>query len=110
MCGYMGITGHFILDWALKSVMICCKQVKGRHTADNIRMEYKEVISCFDLGHHLSCKWQYIERSRHFVPLDESLKMIQQSVIHLMKKIVTKQSLKVIYCQNHLRCFAHSLQ
>lgn len=49
MCGYMGINGQFIRDLALKSVMICCKQVKGRHTADNIRMEYKEVISCFDI-------------------------------------------------------------
>ena len=26
MKGFLGITGHFILDWQLKSVMICCKR------------------------------------------------------------------------------------
>lgn len=50
MRGFLGITGHFILDWAMKSVMICCKRFKGRHTSENIRQEYEEVISSFEVG------------------------------------------------------------
>ena len=38
MRGFLGITGHFILDWALKSVMIFCKRFKGKHTAEHIRV------------------------------------------------------------------------
>lgn len=36
MRGFLGITGHFILDWAMKSVMICCKRFKGRHTVERL--------------------------------------------------------------------------
>ncbi|VDI47048.1 Hypothetical predicted protein [Mytilus galloprovincialis] len=48
MRGFLGITGHFILDWAMKSVMICCKRFKGRHTAESIRSEYEEVVTSFE--------------------------------------------------------------
>lgn len=34
----------------MKSVMICCKIFKGRHTSENIRQEYEEVISSFEIG------------------------------------------------------------
>ncbi|CAG2238821.1 unnamed protein product [Mytilus edulis] len=50
MRGFLGITGHFILDWAMKSVMICCKRFKGRHTAESIRSEYEEVVTSFEIG------------------------------------------------------------
>ena len=32
MKGFLGITGHFIVDWTLKSVMIACKRFTGKHT------------------------------------------------------------------------------
>lgn len=54
MRGYLGITGHFILDWTLKSVMVCCKRFKGSHSAENIRHEYEEVISCFEIAEKIS--------------------------------------------------------
>ncbi|XP_069103066.1 zinc finger BED domain-containing protein 4-like [Argopecten irradians] len=50
MRGFMGITGHYILDWTMKSVMICCKRVRGKHSAENIRNEYEEAIACFGIG------------------------------------------------------------
>ena len=50
MRGFLGITGHVILDWTMKSVMICCKRFKGRHTSENIRQEYEEVISSYEIG------------------------------------------------------------
>lgn len=50
MKGYLGITGHFLLDWSLKSVMIACKRFKGRHTAERIRQEYEEAIAYYEIG------------------------------------------------------------
>ena len=34
MKGFLGITGHFIVDWTLKSVMIACKRFTGKHTSE----------------------------------------------------------------------------
>ena len=50
MKGFMGITGHFILDWTMQSVMIACKRFKGRHTAENIRLEYEETVSSYEIS------------------------------------------------------------
>ena len=48
MRSYLGITGHYISDdWNLKSVMLACNLVSGRHTGDNIMMWYDEIISDF---------------------------------------------------------------
>ena len=37
MRSYLGITGHFLVDWSMKSVVLACKRFRGRHTADSIR-------------------------------------------------------------------------
>ena len=50
MKGFLGITGHFILDWVMQSVMIACKRFKCRHTADNIPLEYEETVSAYDIS------------------------------------------------------------
>lgn len=56
MRGFIGtcITGHFILNWQLEYVMIVCKRVKGRHTAEKIRQEYEEDLAGYDI--HVSDK------------------------------------------------------
>lgn len=56
MRGFIGtsITGHFILNWQLEYVMIVCKRVKGRHTAEKIRQEYEEDLAGYDI--HVSNK------------------------------------------------------
>ena len=48
MKGFLGITGHFIVDWTLKSVMIANKRLTGKHTSENIRQVYEETIASFD--------------------------------------------------------------
>uniref|UniRef100_A0A1X7UB02 DUF659 domain-containing protein n=1 Tax=Amphimedon queenslandica TaxID=400682 RepID=A0A1X7UB02_AMPQE len=49
MRGYLGITCHFINDnWAMQYIMICCKRVWGRHTAENFAHCYDEVTSAFN--------------------------------------------------------------
>ena len=49
MKGFMGITGHFIKDSTMKSVMTACKQFKGKHSFDNILHEYEETMASFDI-------------------------------------------------------------
>ena len=50
MKGFLWITGHFILDWTMQTVMIACKRFKGRHSAENIRLEYEEAISAYEIS------------------------------------------------------------
>ncbi|CAC5403295.1 unnamed protein product [Mytilus coruscus] len=50
MRGFLGMTGHFILNWKLESVMISCKRVRGRHTADKIRQEYEETLAMYEIS------------------------------------------------------------
>ncbi|XP_071166549.1 zinc finger BED domain-containing protein 4-like [Mytilus edulis] len=50
MKGFLGITGHFILDWCMKSIMVSCKRFKGKHCAENIRQEYEEAVACYNIA------------------------------------------------------------
>ena len=34
----------------MQSVMTACKRFKGRHTADNIRQEYEEIVSTYKIS------------------------------------------------------------
>ncbi|XP_045172971.2 zinc finger BED domain-containing protein 4-like [Mercenaria mercenaria] len=54
MRAFLGVTGHFIQEWQLKSVMLACSRFKGRHTGEKIRQEYEETIACFEIGHKVS--------------------------------------------------------
>lgn len=54
MKGFLGITGHFILDWCMKSIMVSCKRFKGKHCAENIRQEYEEAVACYDIADKIS--------------------------------------------------------
>jgi len=50
MKAFMGIAGHFILDWEMKSVTLSCKRFKGKHTAENIRHENEETLAIDDIA------------------------------------------------------------
>jgi hypothetical protein len=50
MKGFIGITGHFMADWSMKSVMISCKPFKGSHTSQNIAEQYLEIVSSFGIN------------------------------------------------------------
>ena len=44
MHGYLGITCHFVSsNWQIQSFLLCCKQIKGRHTGDSISLESESV-------------------------------------------------------------------
>ena len=54
MRAFLGITGHYILDWKLNSVMLACSRFKGKHIAEKIQQEYEETVSSFEIGHKVS--------------------------------------------------------
>lgn len=55
MPAFLGITGQFIIDWELKSVMIACNKFKGKHTSENIGHYYEETLASFNLANKVSC-------------------------------------------------------
>ena len=48
MKSFLGVSAHCIVDWHLHTIMLVCKHMKGRHTADHI-LEYHSIISTFNL-------------------------------------------------------------
>ena len=54
MRGYMGVTGHFILNWTLHSVLLSCSRFHGRHTSDNISHHVEETLTCFEVATKIS--------------------------------------------------------
>ena len=42
---YLGVTVHFVKDWALESYVLALKHVTKKHTAENLLSELREVIS-----------------------------------------------------------------
>ena len=49
MRSYLGVTGHYIEEYTVRSVMLACKRFKGRHTADNIAAQYAEITTFFGI-------------------------------------------------------------
>ena len=47
---YIGITGYFILDWKINSIMIACDRFSGRHSACHIYDKYQEMIASFEIN------------------------------------------------------------
>ena len=54
MRSFMGITGHFVVNFSLHSVMLACHRFQGSHTADKIFNAFEETISEFDINTRLS--------------------------------------------------------
>ena len=50
MRSFTGITGHYILDWCMKSVMLACKRFRGKLSGENILQEYEETMALFDIA------------------------------------------------------------
>ena len=46
MRGFLGMTGHFILNWKLESVIISCKRVRGDTQQTEFTKSMKKLLSC----------------------------------------------------------------
>lgn len=118
MRGYLGITGHFILDWTLRSVMICCKRFCGKHTAENIRNEYEEIIASFDIAKKIVAIVS--DNASNMVKAfsipgyeDEDISQDQDSDESDNEVSSSDQEADSdfdICLPQHVRCYAHSLQ
>ena len=49
MWSYFSITGHFIVDWELQSVMLVCMWFQGSYTANAIAELFDGKTAVFDL-------------------------------------------------------------
>lgn len=116
MKGFLGITGHYILDWCLKSVMVSCSRFQGRHSAENIRQEYEEVVSDLNVRNKIS-----------YVVSDNASNMVKAFKMSLpgFEKTCVTDNADDDLDENddmdldddepetgfkHMRCYAHTLQ
>ena len=113
MRSYFDSTGHFIVDWALKSVILGCTRYRGSHTADH--------------GCHLWSQWQDLshcdkQRCQHaqsiFTPwfrdhmtdsTHESSSDDDDDEDDDVTTAVSDDSL-FEYVNDHITCFANTLQ
>ena len=49
MRSYLGVTGHFVENFSLQSVMLACQRFKGSHTGEHISTTVQQIITSFDL-------------------------------------------------------------
>ena len=118
MKGFLGITGHFIEDWDMRTVMITSKRFKGRHTADNIRYEYEEAISKFEISDKIltivtdnaSNMMKAFDFSLPgFTPENEDDDE-SDTEEHDTNENLEKSDQLEGYFPTHSRCYAHTLQ
>ncbi|KAG7154728.1 Zinc finger BED domain-containing protein 1-like 4 [Homarus americanus] len=50
MWSFIGVSGHFILDLTMNSIMLVCHRFNGSHTSDNIYDMYQETVASYDVG------------------------------------------------------------
>ena len=118
MRSYFGVTGHFIVDWALESVMLGCIRFRGSHTADAIAEQFSTTAATYDLNDKIS----------HIVT-DNAANMLKAFSLPGFETTVTNETLSdddddedddvttVVsddslfeYVNDHISCFAHTLQ
>ncbi|KAJ8401189.1 hypothetical protein AAFF_G00387710 [Aldrovandia affinis] len=46
---YMAVTGHLIIDYAVKSVLFSCKRVRGRQTAEEILGYCESILAIYNM-------------------------------------------------------------
>ena len=50
MRSFMGITGHFILDYTMHSVMLACRRFTGSHTGEKTLEQFQETLVHFNIS------------------------------------------------------------
>lgn len=80
---YLALTGHFVSNWSMQSVMLDCVRFYGAHTAENLKDEILKV-----------CKKHGIEEKIHAIVTDNAANM---------KAAVNQLGWE------HMPCLAHTL-
>lgn len=126
MKGFLGITGHFILDWLMESVMIACKRFRGRHTAENILQEYEEAIAYYGIGDkicniisdnasNMTKAFEfslpgYVNECEKVAFVSDSEDEIDEDDKHADSEMEDTQTTFPEDFPKHGRCYAHTLQ
>ena len=49
MQSFLDVTCHFIINFALHSVMLACKRLHGSDTGEYISQQFKEILASFEV-------------------------------------------------------------
>ncbi|KAK6483662.1 zinc finger BED domain-containing protein 4-like [Huso huso] len=113
---YMGVTGHMIINYALKTVLFACKRVKGKHTADSILKHYEQTVAAYNMSSKIASV--VMDNTSNvgqacdlpgFLPQAQASQDSSDSESDLDGDSVSDDSLLESLPQ-HESCFAHSLQ
>ena len=54
MRSYIGITGHYTLNWKMNSVMVACHRFQGRHSAGNLYGVFQGLVVSYKISNKIS--------------------------------------------------------
>ncbi|XP_074596363.1 E3 SUMO-protein ligase ZBED1-like [Brevipalpus obovatus] len=82
---YLGVTGHYIKEWQMHSILLSCKNFDERHTAANICLHLDEIVEFwgFDRSKIIACVTgnganNAIENSGNFKKIVDKVRSIVQ--------------------------------
>lgn len=122
MVGFMGMTVHFIdANYNLKSRVLTCEKIEGRHTAENIAMLYDHVTTRYNITGKIA-KVVSDNASSMKKAFSTSLPRLLETKMHeegyedeaTDEDDVIDEELDLndllAYCPQRVSCFAHSVQ
>ncbi|KAG7157476.1 hypothetical protein Hamer_G005919 [Homarus americanus] len=114
MRSFIGVTGHFILDHTMNSVMLACRRFKGSHTSDNIYDMCQETVASYNVGSKVTT-----------IVTDNAANMVKAFTLFPVEQLDEDNEFDDNDCDilppddttkfeclppNHSPCFAHTLQ
>lgn len=51
---YLSVTGHFLINWNLHSVMLSCQCFRGCHTGEQIASTYAELLDHYKIRNKIN--------------------------------------------------------
>lgn len=115
MRSFFGMTGHFIVDFDLQTVMLSCQRFKGRHTADNIYQVYDDVLDNYSIQNKVSFiitdnASNMIKAFTLFPPVQVNSESEDEEDDGCDLQVVNVDEEIMYFPPERLPCFAHSLQ
>lgn len=115
MRSFFGMTGHFIVDFDLQTVMLSCQRFKGRHTADNIYQVYDDVLDNYSIQNKVSFiitdnASNMIKAFTLFPPVHVNSESEDEEDDGCDLQVVNVDEEIMYFPPERLPCFAHSLQ
>lgn len=126
MRSFLGITGHFVIDFALKSVLLTCSRFHGSYTEETIYQCYDEIVMEFEVANKIiavvtdsAANLVKVFSVLGYVDIDKD--RVEEDVVGLEQVILDKMEVdgdidvlwnttETISLPERVPCFAHILQ